>query len=144
MSNFWLTCNYQIGLLPCGRPIFKITRMITDRIGPNSVRTLRPTKVHHTRKINKDSQSKPHSKHERRELRWERAKQSFDVHLKRKKRKTGLLSLHPSWFERRAKQTRQTFRSSEGTVHPHGRNSWETETMATVFSLSRIRELFKK
>ena len=31
-------------------------------------RTLRPTKVHGARRINKDSQSKPHSKHERREL----------------------------------------------------------------------------
>ena len=30
--------------------------------------TLRPTKVHRARRINKDSQSKPHSKHERREL----------------------------------------------------------------------------
>ena len=31
-------------------------------------RTLRPTKVHRARRINKDTQSKPHSKHERREL----------------------------------------------------------------------------
>ena len=30
--------------------------------------TLRLTKVHHARRINEDSQSKPHSKHERREL----------------------------------------------------------------------------
>ena len=32
------------------------------------IRTLRPTKVRHARRINKDSQSKPHSKHELREL----------------------------------------------------------------------------
>ena len=31
-------------------------------------KTLRLTKVHHARRINEDSQSKPHSKHERREL----------------------------------------------------------------------------
>ena len=30
--------------------------------------TLRPTKAHRARRINKDSQSKPHSKHERKEL----------------------------------------------------------------------------
>ena len=33
-----------------------------------ATRTLRPTKVHRARRISKDSQSKPHSKHERREL----------------------------------------------------------------------------
>ena len=43
------------------------------------------------------------------------------------------MSLHPSWLERRAKQTRQTFRSFEGTVHSHGHNSLETETKATFF-----------
>ena len=32
------------------------------------IRTLRPTKVHRARRINKDLQSKPHSKHELREL----------------------------------------------------------------------------
>ena len=33
-----------------------------------AIRTLRPTKMRRARRINKDSQSKPHSKHELREL----------------------------------------------------------------------------
>ena len=53
---------------------------------------------------------------------------------KKEKRKTGLLSLHLSWWERRAKQTRETFHLSEGTVHSHIHNSWETETKATVLA----------
>ena len=52
----------------------------------------------------------------------------------KEKRKTGLFSLHPSWWKRRAKQTRETFHSSEGTVHSHIHNSWETETKATVLA----------
>ena len=32
------------------------------------IRALRPTKVHQARRINKDSQSKPHSKHGQRPL----------------------------------------------------------------------------
>ena len=42
-------------------------------------RTPRPTKVHRARRINKDSQSKPHSKHERRELRKMRGWTTSDV-----------------------------------------------------------------
>ena len=42
-------------------------------------RTLRSKKVHRTRRINKDSQSKPHSKHERRELRKMRGWTTSDV-----------------------------------------------------------------
>ena len=42
-------------------------------------RALRPTKVHRARRINKDSQSKPHSKHERRELRKMRGWTTFYV-----------------------------------------------------------------
>ena len=42
-------------------------------------RTLRPTKVHRARRINKDSPSKPHSKHERSELRKMRGWATSDV-----------------------------------------------------------------
>ena len=42
-------------------------------------RTLRPTKVHRARRVNKDSQSKPHSKHERSELRKMRGWTTSDV-----------------------------------------------------------------
>ena len=42
------------------RAEYKILEIVT--------RTLRLTKVHRARRINKDSQSKPHSKHELREL----------------------------------------------------------------------------
>ena len=38
------------------------------------IRTLRPTKVHRARRINKDSQSKPHSKHELRVLKKKKKK----------------------------------------------------------------------
>ena len=41
--------------------------------------TLRPTKVHRARRISKDSQFKPHSKHERRELRKMRGWTTSDV-----------------------------------------------------------------
>ena len=42
-------------------------------------RILRSKKVHRTRRINKDSQSKPHSKHERREFRKMRGWTTSDV-----------------------------------------------------------------
>ena len=49
----WMICRRM-------REEYKILEIVTG--------TLRPTKVRHARRINKDSQSKPHSKHELREL----------------------------------------------------------------------------
>lgn len=54
-----------------------------------ATRTLRPTKVHRARRISKDSQSKPHSKHERRELKknarmdnfWRKKDKKFNKNL---------------------------------------------------------------
>ena len=49
----WMICRWM-------RAEYKILEIV--------IRTLRPTKVRRARRINKDSQSKPHSKHELREL----------------------------------------------------------------------------
>ena len=55
-------------------------------------RTLRPTKVHCARRINRDSQSKPHSKHKRREFKKMRGWKTSDVKKIKNLIKTFLLN----------------------------------------------------
>ena len=58
-----------------------------------------------------------------------KTKLSIDIYLERIKN----VVVPTSFKEQRAKQTRQTFYSFEGTSHSHGHNSWETERKLTVF-----------